>query len=331
VRAEVARQLRSEPGVTAVTMSQAVPFEEPDVLIEVDDSQSTPQNRKSVTLNHVDHAFFDAFGLRLLTGRPLSAGDADPARAVLVNQSFARKILRNGNPLGRRVRVVDQDEGQLSTTTAEYEIVGVVSDLFVESRMPTMYRPLLANAGTNQIRLTLRASSAIQPNLANRLREITTTLDPAIRVDDIQSVDEVYRLLSISSLSGGGILAGLTLCGVLFSVAGIYTSMVFTVVQRRREIGIRSALGAPTWNLIAGVFRQVLLPVGAGAAIGGLGATLLDYYLSPLLFDVAADGRPLPWILPAAEAMIFLIAGLALYGPVRRALRIDPMEAVREN
>ena len=126
-------------------------------------------------------------------------------------------------------------------------------------------------------------------------------------------------------------VAALTLCGVLFSVAGVYTSMVFTVVQRRREIGIRSALGAPPWRLIAGVFRRVLLPVGFGVALGAMSAMLLDSYLSPLLFDSGSDGRPLPWILPAAEASIFLIAALALYGPVRRALRIDPVEAVRES
>jgi hypothetical protein len=292
-----------------------------------------------VSLNHVDNTFFEAFGVPLLTGRRLGAGDDNPARgAILVNRSFTRRILNDGNPLGRRIRVIGENHVPVSVTTPEYEIVGVVSDLFTESRRPTIYLPLSANADAvpqngevHQVCLTMHTGPTIPPNLASRLREITAALDPALRVDEIQMLDEIYRLSLMGAIVGGALVAGLTLCGVLFSVAGIYTSMVFTVVQRRREIGIRSALGAPPWRLIAGVFRRVLIPVGGGVAIGALAAMLLDYYLSPLLCDFGADGRPLPWILPAAEAFIILIAAIALYEPVRRALRIDPMEAVRES
>ncbi|RPH35200.1 FtsX-like permease family protein [bacterium] len=169
------------------------------------------------------------------------------------------------------------------------------------------------------------------PNFGSRIREIAAALDPALRVEELQTLDDIYWYLSIGDLVSAALRAGLTLCLVLFSIAGIYTSMAFTVVQRRSEIGIRSALGAPPWRLIAGVFRQVLLPVGIGVTLGGLAALLLDYYLSPLLFDVKAGGRPLPWILPAAEAFVFLIAAISLYGPVRCALRVDPVEALRES
>jgi putative ABC transport system permease protein len=335
VRTEVVRQLESESGVTAVTMSQAVPFEESDVLIETDAAGAggrVQKGPKSVALNHVAPSFFETLGVPLLTGRRLGSGDApSTGGSVVVNQSFSRKILGNSNPLGRRIRVVGESNGKPSVITAEYEIVGVVGDLFAASRMPTMYRPLSANSVADEVRLTLRTGASMQHKVANRLREITASIDPAVHVDDIQPLDEVYRLLSISSLAGGGIVAALTLCGILFSVAGIYTSMAFTVVQRRREIGIRSALGAPSWNLVAGVFRQVLLPVGVGVGLGGAAAMLIDYHLSPLLFDLGTEERPLPWMLPAAELFIFLIAAVALYGPVRHALRIDPMEAVRES
>jgi putative ABC transport system permease protein len=116
---------------------------------------------------------------------------------------------------------------------------------------------------------------------------------------------------------------------VLFSVAGIYTLMAFTVVQRRHEIGIRSALGASPLRLVLGIFRRVLVPVSAGVALGGLTALLLDFYLSPLLF-VREGGRPLPWILPVAEAFILLVGIVAVFGPARRALGVDPVEALRE-
>jgi predicted permease len=327
VRAEVVRQLTSEPGVSAVTMSEFVPFEESDVTIEIDDAGGGWRDRKSVALNQVDGAFFDAFRVAARLGRLLEAGDGDPAAgAVVVNRSFSRQVLGGGNPVGRRVRAIGQDSGPV------YEIVGVVDDLFTESRIPTMYRRLSTQSdllpkkgAVHQVRLTVRGGA---PHLAGRLREITAAVDPALRVDDIQTLGEIYRRLCIGGLAGGGVVAGVTLCGVLFSVAGVYTSMVFAVVQRRREIGIRSALGASPGRLVAGVFRRVLFPVGVGVGLGAVAAMVLDSYLSPLLFD---SGRPLPWILPAAEAFISLIAALALWGPVRRALRTDPMEAIRES
>jgi len=178
--------------------------------------------------------------------------------------------------------------------------------------------------------LTLHAGPTIPANLGNRIPEIVAALDPAFRVEELQTLDDIYWKSQIGELVSGGVVAGLTLGLVLFAIAGIYTSMAFTIVQRRSEIGIRSALGAPPWRLIAGIFRQVLLPAGIGVALGGVSAVLLNYYVSPLLVDAGAGGRPLPWILPAAEAFIFLIAAIALYGPVRRALRVDPVEALRE-
>ncbi|MGH9661939.1 MAG: hypothetical protein ACRD96_25550, partial [Bryobacteraceae bacterium] len=88
-----------------------------------------------------------------------------------------------------------------------------------------------------------------------------------------------------------------------------------------------SALGASRFRLVAGIFRSVLLPVSVGVALGGLAALPISHYLSPLLFG---EGKqPLPWILPATEVFLFLIAVISLHGPVRRALSVDPVEALR--
>jgi predicted permease len=340
LRGELTRRLKAETGVTAVTMSETVPFEEPDVLIEVEGAGTGGTiHRKSVSLNHVDGAFFEAYGMPLLTGRQLRASDASPVRgAVLINKSFALRILGADNPLGRRVRVIEANDEPASAMAPVYEIVGVVGDLSAESPTVTMYRPLTSGRDTqsrtaelHQVRLTLHAGPTIQPHLATRLPEIAAELDPAMRVDDLQTLDEIHWRLSIGGLAVSGIAAGLALAWMLFSVAGIYTSMAFTLVQRRREIGIRAALGAPPSRLIAGAFRHVLLPAGAGAALGGLAALVLEYYLAPLLFDFGRGGRPLPLILAGTEASVFLIAAIALSGPFRRALRVDPVEALRES
>jgi len=107
--------------------------------------------------------------------------------------------------------------------------------------------------------------------------------------------------------------------------------MAFAVVQRRREIGIRSALGASPIRLVAGICRRVLLPVCAGAVLGGVAAILVSYFVSPLLFDEPASRQVVPWLLPAAEAGVLLIGALAVLGPARRALAIDVSEAIRND
>jgi ABC-type lipoprotein release transport system permease subunit len=236
------------------------------------------------------------------------------------------------NPLGRVVRVTNRN-GPVSV----YEIVGLVGDQFPQSDQATMYRPLgsvvaVAERGDQlSIRLAIHTSSPNPPSLEKRLREIAAALDPALRVDDLQSLDEIYFLLSLPDYIGASGLAALALGIVLFSVAGIYTLMAFAVVQRRREIGIRSALGASPLRLMLGIFRSVLVPVSIGVVLGGLTALLLDFYFSPLLFPVRQGGRPLPWVLPAAEAFILLIGVIAVFGPARRTLGVDPVEALRES
>jgi hypothetical protein len=332
LRAEVVRQLEAQPGIAAVTMSESEPFAERNVDVEADSAGpggSVVQDRKSVAFNQVDGAFFDAFGIPLLAGRGFDAGDPQ-RRAVIVNRSFVNRVLTGANPLGRAVRVVNRNG-----PVAEYEIVGLVGDQFAQSDQPTMYRPLPPVAAVPEpgdvlsVRLAMHTGSPIPSGLEGRLREIAAALHPALRIDDLQPLDEIYWYLSLPDYIGASGLAVLALGIVLFSVAGIYTLMAFTVVQRRREIGIRSALGASPRRLVLGIFRRVLVPVSAGVALGGLTALLLDFYLSPLLF-VREGGRPLPWILPAAEAFVLLVGVIAVSGPTRRALGVDPVEALRE-
>jgi predicted permease len=332
VRAEMLRQVRSEPGVDAVTMSTSVPIEEPEVLVEVDLASAeanVQRERKYVLVNQVDEAFLDTFHIPLLLGRRLEAGDLDPARGgVLINRTFAHRILGDRDPLGLRVRVIASEDAPVSASTPEDEIVGVVEDLFAASPVATMYRLLDLRATVDEVRLTMHVGRTNTANLIRRLPEIAAALDPSLRLDDIQKLDEVYWYSSIGGLGAGVVLASLTLCGILSSMAGLYTSMAFTVVQKRREIGIRSALGAPPFRLIAEVFRKMLLPVAIGLPLGGIAAVLLNFYLSPLLLP---EGEaPVPWILPASELFIVLIAALALVGPTRRALHIDSVEALRD-
>ncbi len=326
LRDQVVQRVEAEPGVTAVTTSAFKPFEERNLSVEVDLTDSRV-GRGSVAFNQVDSVFFHVFEIPLLAGRGFEPRDNDPeAGTVLVNRSFASDVLEGENPLGRTVRVTGRN-----AAATRYEIVGLVENQFAHSGQPTIYRPLGEDGETLFVHLAIQTGPTVPVGLASRLRTITASLDPALGVDDVQPLDEIYFFLSLPGIIIGSGPAAVALGVLLFAAVGIYTQMSFAVVERRREIGIRSALGASPRRLVAGMFRSVFVPVLASATLGTVAALVLEFYLPPLLFGSAAGARPLPWILPAAEAFVFLMGLAALFGPVRRTLEVDATEALRES
>jgi hypothetical protein len=325
-------------------LAQDVPSNEPQARIEIGNSAATQGASQiaGTTVNRVDGNFFDAFGIRLVIGRGFGPADSLPAAdSIVVNQSFARRLLRDGSPLGRRVRTLGEADATGAPSVGPWvEIVGVVEDFSTQGGRPTFYQPLEravaarpaneSDADAETLSLAIHAASGLLPGLSPRLRELAAMVDPNLRVDPIARMDAVYSAFGFEDTGVASSLAGVMLGVLLLSAAGVYTLMAFAVVQRRREIGIRSALGAQPWALIAGLFRRVLVPVAVAAGVGALGAALLDHYFSPLLFDLREGGRPLPWILPAGEAFIVLTGLLVIAGPARRALRVDPVEALRD-
>ncbi len=333
LQAEVIRQLEAEPGVSGVTVAAAVPGDEPWVKVEVDAlppaEESAAEAHHIVRLNRVDGVFFDVLDIPLLAGRGFEAGDFDPARAaVLVNRTSAQELFGERNPLGRRIRVLGRgdvaSEPGASDPPAWDEIVGVVADRPANATGGTMYRPM-APGRTHPASLALRV--ALPPSsLADRLREITTALDPNLRVEETYPLDEIYRQQAVGNNLGASVLAAVTLSVLLLSAAGIYALMSFTVNQRRREIGIRSALGAQPRHLLAGIFRRALGQLAVGAACDLLVALLIDGYL-PV---EAVGGWNVPGVIPAATALMMMVGLLATAGPARRGFRVEATEALRD-
>ncbi len=333
IQAELVRRLEAEPGVSAVTVSAAVPGREPWAEVEIDEIDGPPPapagaaDRSSsiaVEFNHVDIVFFDVFAVPLLTGRRFDVGDIEPARAVIVNRTFAQHFAGDGNPLGRRVRYVSTIAGPAPESGPWYEIVGVVDDLPANTGRRRMYHPM-APGQIHPVSLALRVGPTAA-SVASRLREITTALDPTLLVDEVRPLDEVYRQSRAGNNIPAYLLAVVTLSVLLLSAAGMYALMSFTVARRRREIGIRSALGAQPRRLLAGVFKRALGQVAAGAVGGVLAALLLGYYL-PI---EEMGGWNVPGVVPAAAALMVVVGLLSAVGPARRGLRIEPTEALRE-
>ena len=320
LQGELVRQLEAESDISAVTVSAAVPGQEPSAEVEIDGHSSSIR----VAFNHVDTVLFDVFDVPLLIGRTFDVGDTESARTVIVNRTFAQQVMGDGNPLGQRIRYISTTTGPVSPSEPWHEIVGVVGDLPANTGRRTIYHPL-ASAQMHPLSLALKVEPG-SAGVTGRLREMAAALDPTLRVEEVGRLDELYRGNQMGRYLGGLQLAAGTLSVLLLSAAGIYALMSFTVARRRREIGIRSALGAQPARLLAGIFKRALGQVAVGAAVGVLLALFLGAYL-PI---EAIGGWHVPGAIPAAAGIMVVIGLLAAVGPARRGLRVDPTEALRD-
>jgi predicted permease len=330
---ELARRLSAEPDIVGVSAALQPPGEEPWVFVDIEGREAPTEVLNGrlpgfvARFNQVDPAFFDIYQVPALTGRRFNEGDVSAGTdAVIVNRNFAETIAPDGNVLGRRFRYVRPKDGEWPHGPGAdrwYEVVGVVGNLPVTTDARVAYHAAAAGQiHPAHLQLRLRSGPA---GLAERLRDVAASVDPTLHVDEVRTLAEIYREHRFGDNLGAILITAVTGSVLLLSAAGLYALLAFTVAQRRREIGIRSALGAQPGRLVADVFRRAFWQIGAGSAVGMLGAYLVGRYV-PI---EQIGGQPIPGILPAAAAFMLLIGVLAALGPARRGLRIDPTEALR--
>src|SRR6185436_17669194 len=192
---------------------------------------------------------------------------------------------------------------------------------------PTVLYPVAPEqlAGVS-VTMRLRGSAASRMNegFARKAHHILAATDPGLRMNEVRTLAQADSedALAVRLVALG--LSCILVTVLLFSAAGVYSLMSFTVSQRRREIGIRAALGASSMDVLRSVFSRVALQVGLGVVLGALGAMMI----APLSDDVVLAER-LAMVTPAIALVMVLVAVVAAYGPARRSLRIQPAEAVR--
>ena len=332
---ELARRLLADPGILGVAAALRPPGEEPWVFVDIEGRDASSEadiiNGRPpgflARFNQVDAAFFDLYQVPGLAGRRFQEGDAAAeADAVIVNRNFAETIAPGGNALGRRFRYVRASGSEWAHGPEAdhwYEVVGVVGNLPVTTDARVAYHAAApGEIHPAHLQLRLRGDSA---GLAGRLRDVVASVDPTLHVDEVRTLAEIYREHRFGDNLGAITIGAVTGSVLLLSAAGLYALMAFTVAQRRREIGIRSALGAQPGHLVAAVFRRAFWQIGTGSAAGMLAAYVTGRYV-PI---EQIGGLPIPGILPGAAAFMLLVGVLASLGPARRGLRIDPTEALR--
>jgi putative ABC transport system permease protein len=339
---ELVRRLEAEPAVAGATLSRPAPGGEPVHWVEVEGVAlpSAPRDDFAVregTAGHqvrtgrVDADFFRTYAVPVLAGRPFGPADRDTAAAaVVVNQGFVREVLGGGDALGRRLRYVGRsgdaapDEIPMGRW---HEIVGVVSDFpnaMEPGALARVYHPL-PEGRLFPVTLSLRVRGGTPAAFSRRLGDLAMAVDPTLRLSDVMPLDEdlrqLQRMMRVTALGIGLV----TLSVLLLSAGGIYTLMSFTVTQRRREIGIRAALGAHPGRILRGVFARAVRQLALGVAVGVGMVGLLE---------LASGGEVMGGngylLLPGVALVMTAVGLLAAWGPARRGLAIQPMEALRE-
>jgi predicted permease len=327
LRAEVMRRLEAEPEVTAVVVAEEL-GPAGGGWVEVDQGRMEAEvDLHATQFMPVDVGFFRAFGIRVQSGRDFQAADTLPeANAVIVNRVFVDEVLGGADPIGRRFRFPAPRDDDSAEPGPWLEIVGLIgnvaSSMGRSTATPMFYRPL-ATGSVYPLGLAIRLRGTTPAEFGNRVRALAMSVDPMLRFGTVAPLDDVVWKAAEDTRILELVVAALSLSALLLSGAGISALMSFTVTQRRREIGIRLALGAARYQVIFNVLRRALRQVGIGLALGALG--------SMLLFKVAGQNMsPKDLMLLVINAALMVVVGVvAAIAPARRGLEVEPTEALK--
>jgi putative ABC transport system permease protein len=322
--------VRELPGVESAALGGNVPLTDShsrgDITIEglpIPAPGSFPHPDR----HEVSPGYLRTLGVRLLSGRDFTDADSQSAPPVaLINARLSRELFNGQDPVGKRFlhgRPEQQDGKPVWIT-----IVGVVDD----TRMYGLANPSRLEVYWPLAQRTLRTMSLIVKSrlesgpLTTAIRGVLTTLDRNQPISDIQTMDEIEQSALGSRRVTLILLGQFSALALLLAAIGIYGVISYSVAQRTREIGIRVALGAARESVMKMILLQGLRIAVAGLSIGLLAAFGLTRYLQELLFSVSpAD----PTTYAIVAALLTTAALLACYIPARRALRVDPMIALR--
>jgi putative ABC transport system permease protein len=282
-----------------------------------------PGQGPSTDVRVVDAGYFETMGIPLLRGRNFSSLELrEPRRVILINEALARKHFPDGDAIGKRLDVA------MFENPIWCEIVGVVGnvryDSLIDESPPAVYfaHPDLAYSFMTLVVRTDNDPGAIAPAVQREIR----SLDPNQPVSDIRTLDQVMSEWTSRSRFNTLLLGLFAALATLLSAVGIFGVMNYSVALRTRELGLRLAVGAQPRQVLLLVLKQGLLLTVFGVAVGLAAALALTRLLSGLLFGVAAiDVGTFATI----SLLLVLVSLLACYLPARRAMRIDPLRALR--
>jgi predicted permease len=322
---ELASRLRQEPGVTHVMLSDSLPAASPTwVQVEIERDGAPPARLEGTyeggfEMAAVGATYHDAFGGRIVAGRGLQAADIGaPNRPVVVNEAFMRKV--GWNPVGARIRTLPrQDEGEPGPWR---EIVGVVTPAGIDADGAEYIYRAASAAELDPVVVTVRVAGDAAP-LTPRVAALAWQVDAGLQLRDIVTLEALIARQQGSEVLGGVVIPGILVGAVVFSAAGLYALMAVAVARRTREIGIRVALGANRRRVLGSVFARAARQLGGGIIAGNSLILLLAWRTDSLTADLLISSV-------ITSVLMAAVGVLACAAPARRALRIQPTEALRQ-
>ncbi len=318
--------LRAIPGVETVATASIIPLRGESWTLDIEATGAVERKESSPKFSWVSKQYFKTMGTPMLAGRDFNDYDTPTEpRVAIVNQEFARQFFNSANPLGKTFRTVAEPNYPATV----YQIVGLVKNTKYQN-LDEEFKPIVFAAasqfGTGSDGQLLIRSNAPLAGLITAVKGVVGEVSPNISIDFSVLKTQIRRRLLperlMATLSGFfGFLAA------LLATIGLYGVMSYTVVRRTNEIGIRMALGADGGGIAAMVLREAAMLLGVGLAIGTALAMALGRTASAMLFNLKPYD---PATLGMAIAAMAAVAILASYLPARRAARLDPMTALRD-
>jgi predicted permease len=313
--------LRALPGIEAASIAHVVPLNDQQTNfteLQIDGGRQVQVHYKS---NNVGPDYFRVMSIPILDGRQFSATDrAGSPEVAIINENFARLLFGNASPAGHRIQYPQGES---------VSIVGVArnSKYFTlgEENALAMYTPYAQGPGTERLNFMIRAAE-FPPGLVKVINRTLGALDQSAAIETKPMRDALVLAL-LPSRAGAAILGSIGVLGLVLASIGLYGVLAYTISRRIREIGLRVALGASPHNVLWMVLRDSLLLVAVGITIGLGIAMVATQPLAMFLVPGLSPTDPLTFL--AVIALLAAVALAATIGPALRALRVDPMVALR--
>ena len=324
---EIERRIREQPGIKAVGATSTLALRGStwtgDATVE---GRSADDYERELRHESITPDYFRAMGTRLLAGRFLTEFDGAPhtPKVTLANETLARKYFRGAEALGKRItfgRPKDKEEW--------VTIVGIVADAKQDGLdaavQPEVYVPAADNT-QNQMTFVVRTAGSTEAVLATARAQVHE-VDKDLVLTEVTTLDDLVQASVGDQRFRTSLVSGFAGVALFLAALGIYGVLAYFVTQRKRELGIRLALGAPPARLFSMVVGQGMRPVLAGSLVGLAGAYVATGLMTTLLFGI----EPLdPATYALTTAILGIVALCACAVPASRATRVDPLSALRE-
>jgi putative ABC transport system permease protein len=322
---ELLRRVRAVPGVERAGMTTYAPlFGGRNAMVRIAGRDGTSDSERMM-LSAVTPGYFAAMGIRLLSGRDVAAGDGASAEPVaVVSASVAKLIAGDASPIGASIRL-------RADSVRTVRVVGVVGDVkLVDLRgpaRPVIYVPLLQAGDWPFLELAVQ-SPVLSPALFRQVGAAIEASAPGVRIRVMSEMREAVSRSMLRERLAAGLAGTFGVLALTLAAVGVYGVIAYGVARRTGEIGVRMALGATSGSVIRLVARGSLRLVAVGLVAGAPLTYAAGRALRSQLFGVGATD---PLVLGAAVGVLVLVAAAATAIPARRAARIDPLIALRQD